>query len=460
MVVVVGLAFLEGCTSGSACGREGEGLLLSAAMDSGNSGSLQSSSGGDDDFDSRGGGVDSSPLSALLRPTPSPSSAGAFSMHGSLYGLQDFTSASPQQQQQQLQHQHHHHQQQQASWSAQFMAGPASSSTRVAPPDAGMGASAHQAPDPSAAAAAAPPRGSRKRARASRRAPTTVLTTDTSNFRAMVQEFTGIPNPPFAAGAGGPGASFNSRFDHIFSSSALRSAAGGAGDPASSLPPYLLRPFAQKLQTATSPFAPFTSPSSSTPPGPSSNMGIANANARAAATAAATTTASANHRGVAGDDFQLTSSALLRMQDHSSNYLSFQNLLGSTQPSSQHMFGGLSHGAPRLHEQSPSEFMPGAGSGSMGLSHGGMMVSEGMHMHQQQRSDVHQGGDELSGVVRAGASGSGGGGGGGHGSCKLNYPPHTVASSSSAAASTDMTPDGGSRSGRGEGLDPWLCTSE
>ncbi|KAG0480307.1 hypothetical protein HPP92_010889 [Vanilla planifolia] len=42
-----------------------------------------------------------------------------------------------------------------------------------------------------------PPRPSKKRARASRRAPTTVLTTDTSNFRAMVQEFTGIPAPPF-----------------------------------------------------------------------------------------------------------------------------------------------------------------------------------------------------------------------------------------------------------------------
>ncbi|RYR65955.1 hypothetical protein Ahy_A03g011882 [Arachis hypogaea] len=37
----------------------------------------------------------------------------------------------------------------------------------------------------------------KKRSRASRRAPTTVLTTDTSNFRAMVQEFTGIPAPPF-----------------------------------------------------------------------------------------------------------------------------------------------------------------------------------------------------------------------------------------------------------------------
>lgn len=39
----------------------------------------------------------------------------------------------------------------------------------------------------------------RKRTRASRRAPTTVLTTDTSNFRQMVQEFTGIPAPPFSA---------------------------------------------------------------------------------------------------------------------------------------------------------------------------------------------------------------------------------------------------------------------
>ncbi|GKE43075.1 VQ motif-containing protein [Tanacetum coccineum] len=44
-----------------------------------------------------------------------------------------------------------------------------------------------------------PPRNPKKRSRASRRAPTTVLTTDTSNFRAMVQEFTGIPSPPFTS---------------------------------------------------------------------------------------------------------------------------------------------------------------------------------------------------------------------------------------------------------------------
>ncbi|KAJ1406840.1 hypothetical protein SESBI_24816 [Sesbania bispinosa] len=42
-------------------------------------------------------------------------------------------------------------------------------------------------------------RNPKKRSRASRRAPTTVLTTDTTNFRSMVQEFTGIPAPPFSA---------------------------------------------------------------------------------------------------------------------------------------------------------------------------------------------------------------------------------------------------------------------
>ncbi|XP_062218318.1 uncharacterized protein LOC133918449 [Phragmites australis] len=50
---------------------------------------------------------------------------------------------------------------------------------------------------------------SRRRSRASRRAPVTLLNTDTSNFRAMVQQFTGIPPGPYgAAGAGGPVISF------------------------------------------------------------------------------------------------------------------------------------------------------------------------------------------------------------------------------------------------------------
>lgn len=41
----------------------------------------------------------------------------------------------------------------------------------------------------------------RRRSRASRRTPTTLLNTDTSNFRAMVQQFTGGPSAPFASGA-------------------------------------------------------------------------------------------------------------------------------------------------------------------------------------------------------------------------------------------------------------------
>ncbi|XAR52846.1 hypothetical protein NMG60_11021156 [Bertholletia excelsa] len=41
----------------------------------------------------------------------------------------------------------------------------------------------------------------RRRSRASRRTPTTLLNTDTSNFRAMVQQFTGGPSGPFPAGS-------------------------------------------------------------------------------------------------------------------------------------------------------------------------------------------------------------------------------------------------------------------
>ncbi|CAI0374455.1 unnamed protein product [Linum tenue] len=42
----------------------------------------------------------------------------------------------------------------------------------------------------------------RRRSRASRRTPTTLLNTDTSNFRAMVQQFTGGPAGPFVTGGG------------------------------------------------------------------------------------------------------------------------------------------------------------------------------------------------------------------------------------------------------------------
>lgn len=113
----------------------------------------------------------------------------------------------------------------------------------------------------------------KKRSRASRRAPTTVLTTDTTNFRAMVQEFTGIPAPPFTSSPFP-----RSRLD-LFGSSASSMVRSGSGpglnhlDP-SSLPPYLLRPFAHKAPLLPSPPSPslLASSNSST----NSNIGGSN----------------------------------------------------------------------------------------------------------------------------------------------------------------------------------------
>nr|XP_009602610.1 epsin-like [Nicotiana tomentosiformis] len=78
----------------------------------------------------------------------------------------------------------------------------------------------------------------KKRSRASRRAPTTVLTTDTTNFRQMVQEFTGIPTTPFT------GSAYTRRLD-LFSTatSAIRS-----GHLDNLGPLFTLRPSTQKVQ--------------------------------------------------------------------------------------------------------------------------------------------------------------------------------------------------------------------
>ncbi|KAF8089336.1 hypothetical protein N665_0509s0005 [Sinapis alba] len=89
----------------------------------------------------------------------------------------------------------------------------------------------------------------KKRSRVSRRAPTTVLTTDTSNFRAMVQEFTGNPSNPFTGLSSSSSSPFpRSRFD-LFSPSS-----------SSSRP---LKPFPHKMITppSTSDHRYLTSPS-------------------------------------------------------------------------------------------------------------------------------------------------------------------------------------------------------
>ncbi|KAK8600879.1 hypothetical protein V6N13_059379 [Hibiscus sabdariffa] len=90
----------------------------------------------------------------------------------------------------------------------------------------------------------------KKRTRASRRAPTTVLATDATNFRAMVQEFTGIPAPPFSGSS-----SYSPRLDLFGSGSGTRTR---HLEPLGSL--YPLRPSAKRVQPA-----PFASSSSSPP---------------------------------------------------------------------------------------------------------------------------------------------------------------------------------------------------
>ncbi|XWS29515.1 hypothetical protein CRYUN_Cryun24cG0035700 [Craigia yunnanensis] len=100
-------------------------------------------------------------------------------------------------------------------------------------------------------------RNPKKRSRASRRAPTNVLTTDTTNFRAMVQEFTGIPAPPFTSSPFP-----RTRFDLFGTPSTMRST---HLDP--SPPHYLLRPFAQKIHPP-----PFVSSSTVSSSFPNSSM--------------------------------------------------------------------------------------------------------------------------------------------------------------------------------------------
>lgn len=119
-------------------------------------------------------------------------------------------------------------------------------------------------------------RNPKKRSRASRRAPTTVLTTDTTNFRAMVQEFTGIPAPPFTSSP----FPRTTRLDLFGTGGAAGGGGGGSSmmrsGPLDSQPPYLLRPFPHKVQASqlqqTTSFVPPTTSSSTASLLSSSNL--------------------------------------------------------------------------------------------------------------------------------------------------------------------------------------------
>lgn len=121
------------------------------------------------------------------------------------------------------------------------------STTQMNPPTTEQGPSSSVPPPPAAVV-----KNPKKRTRASHRAPTTVLTTDTTNFRQMVQEFTGIPATPFAAAS----PYINSRSLDLFSAAA-------ALRPGSSLDP--LGPFYPLRASAHKVLSPFPSSSASLP---------------------------------------------------------------------------------------------------------------------------------------------------------------------------------------------------
>lgn len=324
-------------------------------MDSGNSGSMQSSSGGDEEYDSRGESI-STFLNNNNNNPNSLSHFGSISSHHN--NNPPFLS--------------HHHQQQQhpnntffdtaaslfpQSSNPQFNTNDLiwSSSSRALRSDHNFNNFTASSSAPSSNAAAVqllhhnqnPFSGSsslptmqqpsiepanivrasssaqpdvaknpKKRTRASRRAPTTVLTTDTTNFRQMVQEFTGIPTAPFT------GSPYTRRLD-LFSTagSGMRS-----GHLDSLGPLYPLRPSAQKVQV--SPFMPQLSSSSTSSSSllsssmidalmPTNNTGNQNSNSIVGvSTASASTSTSTN--------FQLGSNHL-GIQKQAQNLFNMQN---------------------------------------------------------------------------------------------------------------------------------------
>ncbi|XP_017696587.2 putative protein TPRXL [Phoenix dactylifera] len=423
-------------------------------MDSTNSGSIQSSSGGDEEYDSR---ADS--ISALFRP---PSSSSSSSAAATSLPTPAFSSAHPNSFYfNSLAFLDHSHLLPIASSSSSpcppralrpsltptsdFPSLPPPSSTSSLPRGPQIAQSLVQQLPDNPTPTVAQPRSSKKRSRASRRAPTTVLTTDTSNFRAMVQEFTGIPSPPFSAAASSPLSPFSrSRFDLFYSSSS---------SPASSLPPpYLrLRPFAQKPPTF-----PSLNPSSSTTSTAiidalaSTCNTISNANATSSipiATAATCTTSNStptnNNRQLPSPDFGLGSQSqtLFNLQSQGP-VVNFQSLLThkDTLPT-------MPAFAPRPQAVIPSaEFA----SGELGLPPG-LIGLEGVRSGWA-RASGPDGGEHAQ--VRPAVGANYNGAQQRVSSCKLNY---------SAPGSSEFHAETGSEgvAARGEGMvDSWICSSD
>lgn len=273
-------------------------------------------------------------------------------------------------------------------------------------------------------------RNSKKRTRASRRAPTTVLTTDTSNFRAMVQEFTGIPSPPFS------GSSHTRRLDLFGNSSALRS---GHLEPIGAF--YPLRPSAQKVQL--SPFVSSTTSTSSS----SCTTSLLN-NTVFDATNIASTSNNNFSSTLNNYHHQVPSNLGLNIPRQPQNMqLNMQNPILTFQSLSQ----------PTLHHH-PSFNVPGFGARSqqgslsipsldeLGMNHGSGHVNVnlvGLQNHGAgSNNDGGQGQDHLSNSLRVGG-------------CKLNY-----SATSSSDFNHDKSLENVSTRGTEGTVDSWLCPSD
>lgn len=296
-------------------------------------------------------------------------------------------------------------------------------------------------------------RNPKKRSRASRRAPTTVLTTDTSNFRAMVQEFTGIPAPPFSSSAFP-----RARIDLFNSASSMRSAL--SNPPA--LPPYLLRPFAQKLQQQhllqSSIFGSFPPTTSSISSAMLDVVTSANTNTASINTSDVSST-TGTAAATSTNNFQLPCDlGLLKQHPNLLNpSFTFQSQTTPKYPFSS------SVPVPALGAKSqPTQVIPSAGShlkmGLLPLDEFG--VSPG-HVSSQQLGTLTGlvGSDAMS--LRGNDPASWGDGVGSNygnshrvSSCKMNY---------NTGPSTDFHSEKGSEnvSSRGEGMvDSWICSTD
>ncbi|KAJ6405190.1 hypothetical protein OIU84_013210 [Salix udensis] len=277
-------------------------------------------------------------------------------------------------------------------------------------------------------------RNPKKRTRASRRAPTTVLTTDTSNFRQMVQEFTGIPAPPFS------GSPFTRRLDLFGPGSGLRS--GHLETMGSLYPP---RPTAQKVHHQQTPFLSSSFPS------------LFNNNIVDATNIASTSTAANNNNTIStaatstfnpsSVNYQLPADIGLHKQTQ--NLLNMQNHMLSIHP--------LLHPPPPLQ---PLPNVPGLGANSrasfplpsleeLGVGHGyvngltGHVTTEEMRLSNDGSQDhnLRSMNGNYGNMQRVN-------------SCKLNY----------SSATPDFHHEKGlenvsSRATEGT-VDSWICPSE